>query len=210
MKEEIQTIRKKFIKADYPKPFVNSVINQYSNKAKEQQIDNEDDYIIPPYLFEEEKPFILLKLPFCEQNEVKSKDFIKKFHKFTNNNFRLAISWKTRKMKTLFKIKDNNLYPACKICYGECEHCRDKYFGETVRNTVTRWSEHNNPDHKSEPAEHIKRNIDHVFNWNILCPAPSQKHLRKNLEAIFIALYKPSLSDQKSFDRLMLFRNSIT
>ena len=210
MKEEIQTIRKKFIKADYPKPFVNSVINQYSNKTKEQQIDNEDHYIIPPYLFEEEKPFILLKLPFCEQNEVKSKDFIKKFHKFTNNNFRLAISWKTRKMKTLFKIKDNNLYPACKICYGECEHCRDKYFGETVRNTVTRWSEHNNPDHKSEPAEHIKRNIDHVFNWKILCPAPSQKHLRKNLEAIFIALYKPSLSDQKSFDRLMLFRNSIT
>ena len=210
MKEEIQTIRKKFIKADYPKPFVNSVINQHSNKAKEQQIDNEDDYIIPPYLFEEEKPFILLKLPFCEQNEVKSKDFIKKFHKFTNNSFRLAISWKTRKMKTLFKIKDKNLYPACIIYHGECEHCGDNYIGETVRNTVTRWSEHNNPDHKSEPAEHIKRNIDHVFNWKILCPAPSQKHLRKNLEAIFIALYKPSLSDQKSFDRLMLFRNSIT
>ena len=31
MKEEMQTIRKKFIKADYPKPFVNSVINQYNN-----------------------------------------------------------------------------------------------------------------------------------------------------------------------------------
>ena len=28
MKEEIQTIRKRFIKADYPLPFVNSVINQ--------------------------------------------------------------------------------------------------------------------------------------------------------------------------------------
>ena len=137
MKEEIQTIRKKFIKADYPKPFVNSVINQYSNKAKEQQIDNEDDYIIPPYLFEEEKPFILLKLPFCEQNEVKSKDFIKKFHKFTNKNFRLAISWKTRKMKMLFKTKDKNLHLACKTYYGECEHCRENYIGETVRNTVT-------------------------------------------------------------------------
>ena len=83
MKEKIQTIRKKFIKADYPRPFVNSVINQYKDKTKEQQIDNEDDYIIPPYLFEEEKPFILLKLPFCEQNEVKSKDFMKKFYRFT-------------------------------------------------------------------------------------------------------------------------------
>ena len=113
-------------------------------------------------------------------------------------------------MKTLFKIKDKNLCPACKIYYGECEHDGDNYIEETVRNTVTRWSEHNSPDHKSELAEHIKRNIDHVFNWKILCLAPSQKHLRKNLEAIFIALYKPSLNDQKSFDRLMLFRNGIT
>ena len=113
-------------------------------------------------------------------------------------------------MKTLFKIKDKNLYLACIIYHGECEHCGDNYIGETVRNTVPRWSEHNNPDHKSEPAEYIKRNIDHVFNWKILCPAPSQKYFRKNLEAIFIALYKPSLNDQKSFDRLMLFRNGIT
>ena len=40
MKEKIQTIHKKFIKADYPRPFVNSVINQYNNKIMEQQIDN--------------------------------------------------------------------------------------------------------------------------------------------------------------------------
>ena len=94
--------------------------------------------------------------------------------------------------------------------YEECEQCGDYYIGETVRNKVTRWSEHNNPDYKSEPVEHIKRNIDHVFKWKILCPAPSQKHLRKNLEAIFIALYKPSLNDQQYFDRPILFRNGIT
>ena len=64
MKEEIQTIHKKFIKADYPRPFVNSVINQNNNKTKEQQIDTEDDYILTPYLFEDKKPFVLLKLPF--------------------------------------------------------------------------------------------------------------------------------------------------
>ena len=209
MIEEIQTIRKKFIKDDYPRPFFNSVINQYNNKTKEQQIDNEDDYFIPPYLFEEEKPLILLKLPFCEQNEAKSKDFIKKFHKFANNNLRVAISWKTRKLKTLFKIKDKNLYPACKIYYGECEHYGDNYIGETVRNTVTLWSQHNNLNHNSEPAEHIKRNIDHVFHRKILCLAPSQKRLRKNLEPFLIALFKPSLKDQKSFDRPMLFKKNI-
>ena len=88
-------------------------------------------------MFEEEKLFVLQELPFCKQNEIKSKDFIKKFHKFTNNNFRLAISWKTRKMKMLFKTKDKNLHLACKTYYGECEHCRENYIGETVRNTVT-------------------------------------------------------------------------
>ena len=66
---------------------------------------------------------------------------------------------------------------------------------ETVRNTVISLPEHNNPDHNSEPAEHIKRNIEHVIKWKILYPAPLQKHLRKNLEAIFNTLYKPSLSN---------------
>ena len=33
MKDEIDTICKKFIEADYPGPFVNSVINQYNNKT---------------------------------------------------------------------------------------------------------------------------------------------------------------------------------
>ena len=50
MKEEIQTIGKKCIKADYPRSSVNSETNQYNNKTKEQQIDNEDDYIILLYL----------------------------------------------------------------------------------------------------------------------------------------------------------------
>ena len=36
MKEEIQTIHKKFIKADYPRPFVNNIISQYNTKTKEQ------------------------------------------------------------------------------------------------------------------------------------------------------------------------------
>ena len=80
MKEEIQSIRKKFIKADYPIRFVKSVINQNNNKTKKQQIDNTEDHIIPPYLFEDEKPFVLLKVPFSTQNELKSKGFIKKFH----------------------------------------------------------------------------------------------------------------------------------
>ena len=87
MKHEIQNIGKKFMKADYPRPFVNSVISQYSNKIKEQEVDNDDASVVPPLLFEDKKPFILPKLPFCEKNKLKPKDVIKKFHKFTNDNF---------------------------------------------------------------------------------------------------------------------------
>ena len=55
MKEEMQTISKQVITADYPRLFVNNVISQYSNKTKEQQVDNDDDYIILPYLFDDSK-----------------------------------------------------------------------------------------------------------------------------------------------------------
>ena len=50
-------------------------------------------------MLEHEKPFALLKLPFCKQNKLKSKTLIHKFHKFINNNLTLPISWKTRKIK---------------------------------------------------------------------------------------------------------------
>ena len=61
-------------------------------------------------------------------------------------------------MKTLLKVKDKDLYPLFKTYYGECEQCRGKYKVETVQNTVTQWSGHSNPNHKSE---HIERNIGH-------------------------------------------------
>ena len=33
---------------------------------------------------------------------------------------------------------------------------------------------------------------------------------RKNLEASYIALWKPNLNEQKDFERLVLFRNGVT
>ena len=172
------------------------------------QQNNEEELIIPSCFFEVEPPFLLLKLPYCEKNETKSKDFIRKFHEFTNNQFQLAISWNTRILSSLFRLKDKNLYPACKIYYGKCQ-CGEDYVGETIRNTTTRWSQHNNPAHKSEPAQHIKNQIGHLFDWSILCNAPSNNQIRKNLEALFIGIIKPSLNEQTNFDRLTLFRKGI-
>ena len=75
--------------------------------------------------------FLLLKLPNCEKDAAKSKDFIKKFHKFTNYQFRLVVSWNIRKSSYLFRLKDKNLYPAFKIYYGKCQ-CGQDYVGEII------------------------------------------------------------------------------
>ena len=57
------------------------------------------------------------------------------------------------------------------------------YVGETKRNCITRWREHDNPTHKSEPARHINNHVEHEFGWSIICNAPIKEHQRKNLEA---------------------------
>lgn len=42
------------------------------------------------------------------------------------------MNWNTRKLKSLFKIKDENLYLEYKIYCEEYKQCRDNYIGETV------------------------------------------------------------------------------
>ena len=134
---------------------------------------------------------------------------MKIFHHFRKNNFDIAISWEKRKIQFQFHLKDKKLYPGCKIYYGVRE-CGEDYIGETKRNTITRWSEHDNATKDSEPARHLNKHINHVFTWKILCHASKKTDICKNLEAIFIALLKPSLNEQKNFEHLILFRNGIT
>ena len=50
----------------------------------------------------------------------------------------IAISWNKRKLSSLFRLEDKNLYPACKIYYGKCQ-CGEDYIGEGIRNSATLW-----------------------------------------------------------------------
>ena len=78
------------------------MIKQFNRSRLHNEITEEDEPLIPCDFFETEKPFNFLYLPYCEKNEAKSKDFIKKFDELTNANFRIAISWKTRKISSVF------------------------------------------------------------------------------------------------------------
>ena len=142
------------------------------------------------------------------KNESSSKQFIKKFDQFTNDTFDVRIKWLTKKVKILFKVKDKSLHQACKIYKGVCSYS-ESYIGETIRNVEVRCDEHNNPMNKSNPSNHIKDNLDHVFNWSVLANAPKNMFQRKVLEAYHIVLENPTLNEQLEPDRLNLFRNGV-
>ena len=73
---EIKVIKRRFQNADYPPKFLNSVIHQFFTPK------NNNLFIIPP----KSKPFILVEIPYCEENGNASKHFIKKFEASTINS----------------------------------------------------------------------------------------------------------------------------
>ena len=81
--------------------FINNVVNDYQ-KGKEC---GDKSFVILPTLFEIAKSFILVEIPYCKLNAVISKHFLQKFHKFTNNSFRIVIMWKTINIWSLFPFK---------------------------------------------------------------------------------------------------------
>ena len=123
--------------------------------------------IIPLTLFEITKPFIFVEISYCELNEIKSKHFLKKFHKFTNNSFRMVITWTNRNTRSLFRLKDKNNYKSCVIYKGDSS-CGSRYIAETKRNAGVRWSEHNNPTKSSELSKQLRSNINHYFTWAVM------------------------------------------
>ena len=111
--------------------------------------------IISPELFEiPKKSFFLTILPFCEANERRSKSFLNKFYSYTNEKLKLIIRWETINLKSLFSLKDKDLYPACKINTGICS-CESTYIGEQSVEVDVRYSELNHSSEKSEPSKHL-------------------------------------------------------
>ena len=86
--------------------------------------------------------------------KLNQKHFLKKFYKFANNSFSIAIAWKTRNIRSLFPLKDKSDYKSCVIYKGGCS-CGSRHIGETKRNAEVRWNEHNNPTKSLELSKHL-------------------------------------------------------
>ena len=110
--EETPLKKEKFMKADYPLRFINSVDNEFQ-KGKEC---GDESFINSTGLFEIAKPFIFFEIPYYELNKIKSKHFSKKFHKFTNSSFGMVATWKTRNIRSLFLLKNKNDYKSYVKC----------------------------------------------------------------------------------------------
>ena len=62
-------------------------------------------------------------------------------------------------------------------------HWRDR------KSLEKRWSEHNNPTEKNEPAKHLPNNIGHLFAWEVLMPAAKDQQTRKTCKR-FLSQFK--------------------
>ena len=127
---EIRAIKVKCNKAGYPRRFIESVIQNFITP-----LDKVESFIIPSNMFVVKKPSLLLEIPYCEQNEIASKQFIKRFHQFTGGKYNTPVKWLTKKVTSLFPLKNCNLHPSCKVFTGVCS-CGETY----LRNVKEVWS----------------------------------------------------------------------
>ena len=197
---EIKRIVKKYTAAGFPSRFVLSIMDNFDS--------GKDNLIIPQWLFQERKAFTI-HLPFSPSNESFVKRFISKLNYFTNEKGNFNVVWNTRKVQSLFPLKDKVDNYSCVIYRGDCS-CDQNYIGETVRNAKIRWNEHEYQNSKSEPAKHLKENPTHKFTWTAISKAPENFRKRRVLEACFIKTICPTLNEQLDNHILTLFRNGIT
>ena len=137
------------------------------------------------------------------------KRIICKLDEYTNYKIKFRYSWKTRKLQSLFPLKDPIVQRVNVIYKGTCT-CKEFYIGETKRNSEVRWNEPCSLKKSSEVEDHLLANPDHNITWEIIAKAPAQPFKRKILEAFYIRKLKPMLNSQKDIKITRLFRNGIT
>ena len=135
------------------------------------------------------------------------KHLLKNFILLLIINKKLQLNGWQRKRVVSFLWKTKINIPRAK--FGDCS-CGEVYIGDTKRNVTIRINEHGKWNGDSEPSKHLIKFPTHTFKWSILSTASIITRTRKNLEASFIALFKPSLNDQVLSNELNLFRNGLT
>ena len=117
--------------------------------------------MIRKWLFDETKT-ISINIPFSHKNGHFSKRFCDNLEFYTNGRVKFNTIWVTRKIKSLFNIKDNVKHLSC-VVYQEICSCGNNYMGNTIKKAVTRIDGHEKPNVKLVPSKHLKNNPAHQF-----------------------------------------------
>ena len=200
--EEKKEVQKKYDTAGYPKRFVDSIIRDFEEKQSRPPQESENS---------EEKTFVPIRIPFCEENEKVAKHFLEKLKSFAGNDFKFSIIWQSKKVKHLFKLKDPIVHQANVIYKGTSSLNPDiTYIGETKLVAEKRWNQHENPSHDSAPSKYLTDHTDDHFTWEVLTGSSSNWYKRRIHEALFIRKFNPVLNRQVEHKKLHLFRNGVT
>ena len=119
--------------------------------------------------------------------------------------------WKTKKIKTLCKLKDEIKHKANVVYRGtSMNNPEESYIGETKQVAQERWRQHEDPIHDSAPSKYLRENQDDKFSWEIMTCSSTNWLRRKIHEALFICKHKPTLNRQVEHRKLILFKNGVT
>ena len=118
---------------------------------------------------------------------------MKKHYVFTDDKYDISINWITKKVKQI-KLKSRSPNPTCVIYKVVCS-CQVLNIFEAVRNVKIRRQEHEDTQKNVEPAKHLKNNPTHSFTWKVLLLASSVRCMTQIMEALIIALKRPSLNE---------------
>jgi len=102
--------------------------------------------------------------------------------------------WQTRKMESIFKLKDKNAHTSHVIYKGKCT-CGQTYIGETACNLKVRVNEHSDFNKQLELAKQIRKHPNHKFSWEVLTTAHSW--LKRNKRSVLHRML-PSRTKQTS------------
>ena len=106
---EIKCIVNKYTAVGFPSRFVHSIIDNFDS--------SKDNLIISQWLFDERKAFTI-HIPFSPSNESFVKTFVSKLNYFTNEKWKFNVVWNTRKVQSLFPLKDKVSPYSCVIYWG--------------------------------------------------------------------------------------------
>ena len=78
-----------------------------------------DELLKPPWLFDERK-HVTIRFLFSSKNEKYCAYFITKIVSFTCGKFKFNVVWNTRKIQSLFSLKDKVWHLTCVIYKAIC------------------------------------------------------------------------------------------